>query len=71
MTILLYLQPHIPPYASNIHFELYRNVANEHYIQIFYRNTEVEKSFTIEFTRMRHEVFIGSNVRNLQRDYSW
>ncbi|XP_031639554.1 prostatic acid phosphatase-like [Contarinia nasturtii] len=33
---------HIPPYASSLHLELYRNSANEHYIQIFYRKDNDE-----------------------------
>lgn len=35
-------QPHIPPYASSILLELYKNGENEHYIQIFYRKSDVE-----------------------------
>ncbi|XP_055296463.1 prostatic acid phosphatase-like [Sitodiplosis mosellana] len=34
---------HIPPYASSILLELYKNDENEHYIQMFYRKSDVEK----------------------------
>lgn len=30
-------QLHFVPYASSLHFELYKNADNEHYIQIIYR----------------------------------
>lgn len=30
-------QLHIPPYASSLHFELYKTDENQHYIQLFYR----------------------------------
>lgn len=36
------LQLHIPPYACSIHFELYKDTANEHYLQIFYRKANEE-----------------------------
>lgn len=35
-------QLHIPPYASSILLELYKNGEHEHYIQIFYRKSDVE-----------------------------
>ncbi|XP_031629370.1 prostatic acid phosphatase-like [Contarinia nasturtii] len=34
--------PHVPPYASSLHFELYKNSENEHYIQLFYRKSNEE-----------------------------
>lgn len=35
-------QLHIPPYASSLHFELYKRSDNSHYVQIFYRRSEEE-----------------------------
>lgn len=33
-------QPHIPPYACSLHFELYKTNENSYYLQIFYRTQE-------------------------------
>lgn len=38
----LLMQLHLPPYACSIHFELYRNSANNYYLQIFYRKSNEE-----------------------------
>lgn len=32
----------MPPYASSVHFELYKSGENEHYVQLFYRKSEEE-----------------------------
>lgn len=32
----------LPPFASSLHFELYRTSENEHYIQMFYRKPDEE-----------------------------
>lgn len=36
-----FFQPHSPPYASSVLFELYKS-SQGYYIQLFYRNTSVE-----------------------------
>lgn len=33
---------HHPPYASSLHFELYKSDQNQYYIQIFYRKAQEE-----------------------------
>lgn len=38
----LYEVPHIPPFASSLHFELFKTQDNEHYLQIFYRKSGEE-----------------------------
>ncbi|XP_055300680.1 testicular acid phosphatase homolog [Sitodiplosis mosellana] len=37
---------HFPPFASSLHFELYRTSKNEHYFQLFYRKSENEEILT-------------------------
>lgn len=32
----------LPPYASSLHFELYKTEANKYYLQFFYRKPDVE-----------------------------
>lgn len=32
----------MPNYASSLHFELYKTADSDHYVQIFYRNSEEE-----------------------------
>ena len=41
--LFITFQLHIPPYASSLHFELYKTVDDEHYIQIFYRKSDEEE----------------------------
>lgn len=48
---ILFLQPHIPPYASSLHFELYTTEANEHYIQLFYRRFEEDELLPLDVPR--------------------
>lgn len=37
---VVHFQLHLPPYASSLLFELYEsNAKNEHYVQVFYRNS--------------------------------
>lgn len=33
---------HLPPYASSLHFELYKNSGNEHYVQLLYKKFDEE-----------------------------
>ncbi|XP_031629659.1 prostatic acid phosphatase-like [Contarinia nasturtii] len=35
-------EPHVPPFASSVHLELYKVGEKEHYIQIFYRKSGEE-----------------------------
>ena len=41
----------MPPYASSLHFELYKTAENEHYIQIFYRRFEEEALVPLNLPR--------------------
>lgn len=36
------LQLNLPPYASSLHFELYKTPTKQHYLQFFYRKPDVE-----------------------------
>lgn len=38
----LFKELHLPPYASSLHFELYKSDANEHYVQLFYKQFDGE-----------------------------
>ncbi|XP_031627358.1 testicular acid phosphatase homolog [Contarinia nasturtii] len=42
MNSLGVFEPHVPPFASSVHLELYKNGEQEHYIQIFYRKSDEE-----------------------------
>lgn len=42
-------QIHIPAYSSSLHFELYKTVDGEHYIQLFYRKAEEESPQVLHF----------------------
>lgn len=41
-TLFFCQQMRIPPYASSLHFELYKTSANDHYIQLYYRTANEE-----------------------------
>lgn len=32
----------IPPYASSLHFELFKTSTNDHYVQLYYRTANEE-----------------------------
>lgn len=41
----------MPPYASSLHFELYKTEDNENYIQLFYRRFEEEELLPLDIPR--------------------
>lgn len=42
------LQLHLPPYASSLHFELYKNAEGEYFVQLFYRKSKEEHPLSME-----------------------
>lgn len=38
----IHFQLNLPPYASSLHFELFKTATNKYYLQFFYRKPDVE-----------------------------
>lgn len=41
----------MPQYAASLHFELYKSNENEHYLQLFYKNSDDEHLLPLNITK--------------------